>query len=140
MLVTQCYALQISNEFNVKVSTIEHLMGAFYGVGIDNAVIEIDNEEVPILDGSAKKFVNEIIKAGIEVSNSPIKVIRINKFIDYNDGKKFISIQPSKINLEIDFEIKYENQLIGSQRNALKVYEDDLENIFNSRTFAYMKI
>ena len=125
----------VSNEFNVKVSTIEHLMGAFYGIGIDNAVVEIDNEEVPILDGSAKKFVNEIIKAGIEVSNSPIKVIRINKFIDFNDGKKFISIQPSKINLEIDFEIKYENQLIGSQRNALKVYEDDLENIFNSRTF-----
>ena len=90
---------------------------------------------MPILDGSAKKFVNEIIKAGIEVSNIPIKVIRINKLIDFNDGKKFISIQPSKINLEIDFEIKYENQLIGCQRNALKVYEDDLENIFNSRTF-----
>ena len=125
----------VSNEFNVKVSTIEHLMGAFYGTGIDNAVVEIDNEEVPILDGSAKKFVNEIIKAGIEVSSIPIKVIRINKLIDFNDGKKFISIQPSKINLEIDFEIKYENQLIGCQRNALKVYEDDLENIFNSRTF-----
>ncbi len=125
----------VSNEFNVKVSTIEHLMGAFYGIGIDNAVVEIDNEEVPILDGSAKKFVNEIIKAGIEVSNTPIKVIRIDKLIDFNDGKKFISIQPSKINLEIDFEIKYENQLIGSQRNVLKVYEDDLENIFNSRTF-----
>ena len=125
----------ISNEFNVKVSTIEHLMGAFYGVGIDNAVIEIDNEEVPILDGSAKKFVNEIIKVGIEVSNTPIKVIRINKLIDYNDGKKSISIQPSKINLEIDFEIKYKNHFIGNQRNTLKVYEDDLENIFNSRTF-----
>ena len=125
----------VSNEFNVKVSTIEHLMGAFYGTGIDNAIVEIDNEEVPILDGSAKKFVNEIIKAGIEVSNTPIKVIRINKLIEFNDGKKFISIQPSKINLEIDFEIKYENQLIGTQRNALKVYEDDLENIFNSRTF-----
>ena len=125
----------VSNEFNVKVSTIEHLMGAFYGTGIDNVVVEIDNEEVPILDGSAKKFVNEIIKTGIEVSNTPIKVIRINRLIELNDGKKFISIQPSKINLEIDFEIKYENQLIGTQRNALKVYEDDLENIFNSRTF-----
>ena len=110
-------------------------MGAFYGIGIDNAIVEIDNEEVPILDGSAKKFVNEIIKAGIEVSNTPIKVIRINKLIDFNDGKKSISIKPSKINLEIDFEIKYENQFIGNQRNTLKIYEDDLENIFNSRTF-----
>ena len=125
----------VSNEFNVRVSTIEHLMGAFYGIGIDNAVVEIDNEEVPILDGSAKRFVNEIIKAGIEVSNTPIKVIRINKLIDFNDGKKSISIQPSKINLEIDFEIKYANQFIGNQRNTLKVYEDDLEDIFNSRTF-----
>ena len=108
----------VSNEFNVKVSTIEHLMGAFYGIGIDNAVVEIDNEEVPILDGSAKVFVNEIIKTGIEVSNTPIKVIRVNKLIDFNDGKKSISIQPSKINLEIDFEIKYDNQFIGNQRNT----------------------
>ena len=125
----------ISNEFNVKVSTIEHLMGAFYGLGIDNAIIEIDSEEIPILDGSAKKFVEEILKVGIKASDIPIKVIRINKSIDYNEGSKFISINPSKINLEIDFEIKYENQLIGNQRNTLKVYEDDLNDTFNSRTF-----
>ena len=125
----------VSNEFNAKVSTIEHLMGAFYGTGIDNATVEIDNDEVPILDGSAKVFVHEIIKSGIEISNIPIKVIRINKSIDYNEGTKSISIHPSKINLEIDFEIKYNNELIGNQRNTLKVYEDDLEDAFNSRTF-----
>ena len=125
----------VSNEFNAKVSTIEHLMGAFYGTGIDNATVEIDNDEVPILDGSAKVFVHEIIKSGIEISNIPVKVIRINKSIDYNEGTKSISIHPSKINLEIDFEIKYNNELIGNQRNTLKVYEDDLENTFNSRTF-----
>ena len=125
----------VSNEFNVKVSTIEHLMGAFYGTGIDNAIVEIDNDEVPILDGSAKIFVHEIIKSGIEISNIPIKVIRINKSIDYIEGTKSISIHPSKINLEIDFEIKYKNELIGNQRNTLKVYEDDLEDTFNSRTF-----
>ena len=125
----------VSNEFNAKVSTIEHLMGAFYGTGIDNATVEIDNDEVPILDGSAKVFVHEIIKSGIEISNIPIKVIRINKSIDYNEGTKSISIHPSKINLEIDFEVKYNNELIGNQRNTLKVYEDDLEDTFNSRTF-----
>ncbi len=125
----------ISNDFGVKISTIEHLMGAFYGLGIDNAYVEIDNDEVPILDGSAKIFIQEILKAGIEVSNVPIKVIRINKSIDYIEGQKSISIKPSKINLEIDFEIKYENSLIGNQRNNVKVYEDDLEDIFNSRTF-----
>ncbi|MBD1166407.1 UDP-3-O-[3-hydroxymyristoyl] N-acetylglucosamine deacetylase [Pelagibacterales bacterium SAG-MED07] len=125
----------ISNEFNVKISTIEHLMGAFYGLGIDNAIVEIDNEEVPILDGSAKVFVDEILKVGLKVSDIPIKVIRINKLIEYIEGPKFISIMPSKINLEIDFEIKYQNQLIGDQKNTLKVYEDDLDDIFNSRTF-----
>ena len=56
----------IENEFCVKVSTIEHLMGALFGLGIDNALIEIDNEEVPILDGSAKEFIDKIINAGIK--------------------------------------------------------------------------
>ena len=69
----------ISNEEGVKVSTIEHLMGALYGLGIDNVLIEIDNEEVPILDGSAKEFIEEILKAGFEISNKPIKIIKINK-------------------------------------------------------------
>ena len=125
----------ITNEHGIKVSTLEHLMGALFGLGVDNAIIEIDNEEVPILDGSAKVFVNEILKVGLELSEQPIKVIRINKKIEFKDGKKYISIEPSKINLEIDFELKYENELIGNQRNTLKVYEDDLTNIFNSRTF-----
>tara|TARA_Y200000002_G_scaffold336498_1_gene304671 strand:+ start:683 stop:1642 length:960 start_codon:yes stop_codon:yes gene_type:complete len=125
----------ISNEYGVKVSTIEHLMGALFGLGIDNAIIEIDNEEVPILDGSAKEFVKEILNSGINISNEPIKVIRINKTVEFKDGKKFISIKPSKINLEIDFQLKYDNPLIGNQRNSLKVYEDDLDSIFNSRTF-----
>ena len=125
----------ISNEFGATVSTIEHLMGALFGLGIDNALIEIDNEEVPILDGSAKSFVKEILKTGVDVSDSPIKVIRINKKIIHKDGTKYISIEPSKINLEIDFEIQYKNKLINTQQNTVKVYEDDLEDIFNSRTF-----
>ena len=69
----------ISNSNGVKVSTIEHLMCALFGLGIDNVIVEIDNEEVPILDGSAKLFIEKIISAGIEVSNEPIKIIKINK-------------------------------------------------------------
>ena len=125
----------VTNEFGISVSTIEHLMGALFGMGVDNAIIEIDNEEVPILDGSAKIFVKEIINSGLEISEHAIKVIRINKNVKIRDGNKFISIEPSKINLEINFEIKYENKLIGTQRNSLKVYEDDLTDVFNSRTF-----
>ena len=125
----------ISNEHGVNVSTIEHLMGAFYGMGIDNALVEIDNQEIPIFDGSAKIFVEEIVKAEIEASNEPIKIIKIEKKIDFKDGEKYISIEPSKISLDIDFELKYENSLIGNQRNIIKVYESDLTEIYNSRTF-----
>ena len=125
----------IENEFGVKVSTIEHLMGALFGLGIDNALIEIDNEEVPILDGSAKEFIENIIASGFQISDSPIKIIKINKDIEYREGKRFISIKPSTLSLDIDFELKYKNKLIGDQKNKVKVYEDDLSDIYNSRTF-----
>ena len=125
----------IENEFGVKVSTIEHLMGALFGLGIDNALIEIDNEEVPILDGSAREFIQNIIASGIKVSDSPIKIIKINKNIEYREGERFISIKPSTLSLDIDFELKYKNKLIGDQKNKVKVYEDDLSEIYNSRTF-----
>ncbi len=125
----------VENEFGTKVSTIEHLMGALFGLGIDNALIEIDNEEVPILDGSAKIFIEKIIQSGMQVSDSPIKIIKINKEIKYTDGERFILIKPSTLSLEIEFEIKYTNHLIGNQKNKVKVYEDDLTDVFNSRTF-----
>ena len=125
----------ISNQEGVKVSTIEHLMGALFGLGIDNILIEIDNEEVPILDGSAKEFIEKILTAGFEISNKPIKIIKINKKVEFIDGERFISIEPSKLSLDIDFELKYKNSLIGNQRNKINLYEDDLNEVFNSRTF-----
>ena len=125
----------IENEYGAKVSTIEHLMGALFGLGIDNALIEIDNEEVPILDGSAKKFIEKIISAGIKVSESPIKIIKVNKEVTFLEGERFISIKPSTLSLDIDFEIKYKNRIIGNQTNKVKVYEDDLTDIYNSRTY-----
>ena len=125
----------IENEFGVKVSTIEHLMCALFGMSIDNAIIEIDNEEVPILDGSAKIFIEKIISGGIEISESPIKIIKINKEVNYSDGERYINIKPSTLSLDIDFELKYKNPIIGNQRNRFKIYEDDLSEVYNSRTF-----
>ena len=125
----------IENEFGVKVSTIEHLMGALFGLGIDNALIEIDNEEVPILDGSARDFIEKIISSGLVVSEFPIKIIKINKEIKFTDGERFISIEPSTLSLDIDFELKYKNSIIGNQKNKVKVFEDDLTDVYNSRTF-----
>ncbi len=125
----------ISNEFGVKVSTIEHLMGALFGLGIDNAIVEIDNEEVPILDGSAKKFIEKIVNVGTKESRLPIKIIKINKKVEFKSGERFISIEPSRLSLDIEFELKYKNELIGNQKNKINVYKDNLDDIFNSRTF-----
>ena len=129
------YCTTITNENGVSVSTIEHLMGAFYGIGIDNALVEIDSQELPIMDGSAKIFVEEILKSGIEISDTPIRIVKIEKEVNLIKKEKNISIKPSKLSLEIDFEIKYNNALIGNQRNIIDVYKSDLKDIYNSRTF-----
>ena len=125
----------ISNEYGTKVSTIEHLMGAFYGIGIDNALIEIDSQEVPILDGSAKIFINGINEIGLRFSDQPIKIIKINKSIKIQDGEKYISLDKSNISGDIEFELKYNNKIIQNQKNKINIFEDNLDDIFNSRTF-----
>ena len=125
----------VENEYGTKVSTIEHLMGALFGLGIDNAIIEIDNEEVPILDGSAKEFIKKIILSGFEISETPIKIIKINRKIEFIDNERVIAISPSKLSLNIDFALKFKNEIIGNQRNKFKIYEDDLTDVYNSRTF-----
>ena len=125
----------ITNKYGAKVSTIEHLMAAMYGLGIDNATIEINSEEVPILDGSSKKFVESFLSTGFTNSNFPIKIIKIEKEVIVKEGEKTISINKSKVSLDIDFEIKYNNQVISNQRNIVSVYQDDLSEIYNSRTF-----
>ena len=125
----------ISNEYGVKVSTIEHLMGALYGIGVDNLNIELDSQEVPIMDGSAKEFVNSINKVGLTSSDQAIKIIKVNKKISINDFEKNISLEQSNVTGDIEFEIKYNNKFINTQRNKINVYEDSLNDIFNSRTF-----
>ena len=122
----------ISNEYGIKVSTIEHLMGALYGLGIDNAIIEINSQEVPIMDGSAKKFVESILQAGIHSSEVPIKIIKVEKQIKVIEGDKSISINKSNVSLDIEFEIKYKNEFINSHKNKVSIFEDDLSNIYLS--------
>ena len=125
----------ISNEYGVSVSTIEHLMGALYGLGIDNVLIEINSQEVPILDGSAKNFVEKFLEVGFKISEVPIKLIKILNKIKIEDGSKYIEIDKSNVSLDIDFEIKYMKSLIGNQKNKINVYENDLSEVYNSRTF-----
>jgi len=125
----------ISNEFGVSISTIEHLMAALYGLGIDNVLIEINSQEVPIMDGSAKEFIEKFLKVGFEISEVPIKLIKITNEVSIQDGSKYISIGSSNVSLDIDFEIKYSNSFIGNQKNKINVYENDLSDVYNSRTF-----
>ena len=129
------FCTTISNEYGVKVSTIEHLMGAFYGAGIDNSIIEIDSQETPILDGSAKCYIEAFKKVGLKLSNQPLKIIKINKKIVIEDNEKFISIEKSNVTSDIEFEIKYRNKIISTQKNKINVLENQLDDIFNSRTF-----
>ena len=110
-------------------------MGALLGLGVDNLIVEIDSQEMPILDGSAKEFVKLLKETGLKNSDVPIKLIKINNHIEYSEGNKYISLDKSNTTLEIDFEIDYKNKFIKNQKNKINVFEDNLDEIFNSRTF-----
>jgi len=126
---------KIKNSYDVSVSTIEHLMAAFYGEGIDNIVVEIDAPEIPIMDGSAFDFVEAIRSVGVQEQNSLRKYINVVKKVEVKDGLKYISIEPLERDLIIDFEIVYKNPLIRTRKKEFKYSNGDLTSIYNSRTF-----
>ncbi len=125
----------LKNKSGIKVSTVEHLLAALYISEIDNAVIEINNEEVPIMDGSAKDFLSLIQKAGIKKLSKKKKYLKILKKVDFTDGDRKISIEPNGSSFEVDFQLKYENKIIGNQKNVVNFQSDKLDDISNSRTF-----
>jgi len=125
----------LKNKFGVSISTVEHLLAALYITGVDNILIEIDKEEVPIMDGSSKEFVDEINKAGIKSLTEKRKYLKIIKKIELKENEKYISIEPNHESLEVDFELGYSNDLIGSQRNKKNFSSDDLVDVYASRTF-----
>ena len=110
-------------------------MAAFYGEGIDNALIEVDASEIPIMDGSAVDFVDAIRSVGIDEQVELRKFIKVQKKVEIQDGKKFISIEPLNKDLIIDFELIYKNPLIRTRRKVFSLSNDDLTQIYNSRTF-----
>ena len=126
---------KIQNSYGVSVSTIEHLMAAFYGEGIDNVLVEVDAPELPIMDGSAFDFVEAIRSVGNEKQNRPKKFIKVLKKVEVKDRSKQISIEPLSKDLIIDFEVVYKNPLIRTRRKEFKLSNGDLASIYNSRTF-----
>ncbi len=128
-----CTTLQ--NKFNAKVSTVEHLMAALYITGIDNVTVEIDNEEVPIMDGSAKNFFDVLKSADLTTQSAERKYLKILEKVDLIDGERNISIEPNDETFEVDFKLSYENKVIGNQNNCINFNNDDLKAVIESRTF-----
>ncbi len=126
---------KIKNSYGISVSTIEHLMAAFYIEGIDNVMVEIDAPEVPIMDGSAFDFVEAIRLFGTQEQKHSKKFIKVLKKVEVKDGPKHISIEPFEKDLIIDFEIVYKNPLIRTRRKEFKLSKGDLASIYNARTF-----
>ena len=126
---------KIKNSHGISVSTIEHLMAAFYGEGIDNVLVEVNAPELPIMDGSAFDFVEAIRLVGTQEQEVPRKFIKVLKKVEINEGNKKISIEPLTKDLIIDFEIIYKNPLIRTRRKEFKFSSADLTSVYNSRTF-----
>ena len=128
----------LENKFGVKVSTVEHLLAALFVAKIDNAVIEINNQEVPIMDGSSKDFIDALDKTEKINLNNKKNYFKILKKVELSDGKRKISIEPSDF-FEVDYQLQYENKIIGQQRNVINFNNDNLEDIIQSRTFCLLK-
>jgi len=125
----------LENNYGVKVSTVEHLLAALYIKGIDNAIVEIDNEEVPIMDGSSKDFLAVLENTSLIDQTKKRKYLKISKKIELIDGNRRISIEPNNSSLEVSFQLNYENKIIGKQKNVIDFQTDKLEEVFSSRTF-----
>jgi UDP-3-O-[3-hydroxymyristoyl] N-acetylglucosamine deacetylase len=125
----------LENSFGVKVSTVEHLLAALYFSGIDNVLIEIDNEEVPIMDGSSKDFLDVLQKTSLKEQSKKRKYLKILNKVELLEGSRKISIEPNESSLEVNFQLSYENKLIGNQRNKVDFQKDCLNEVVNSRTF-----
>ena len=125
----------LKNKYGVKVSTVEHLLAALYICEIDNAEIEVNAEEIPIMDGSALDFIRELENVNIKILNKKRKYLKINKKIQFKDNEKTISIEPSDLSFQVDFQLNYKNNLIGNQKNSINFTYDNLEDVYSARTF-----
>ena len=125
----------LENKYGAKVSTVEHLLAALYIAGIDNALIEIDSEEIPIMDGSSKDFLKLLKQIRIIDQSKKRKYLKLSDNIELVEGNRKISIEPNNSSLEVNFQLNYQNKIIGKQKNKVDFQKDNLKDISNSRTF-----
>ena len=125
----------LENNHGTKVGTVEHLLAALYVRGVDNVIIEINSEEVPIMDGSSKDFLKVLEKIDLVEQNKKRKYLKISNKVELIDGKRKISIEPNNSSLEVNFQLNYENKVIGNQKNVVDFQKDNLDEVISSRTF-----
>tara|TARA_Y200000002_G_scaffold190614_1_gene157305 strand:+ start:1445 stop:2371 length:927 start_codon:yes stop_codon:yes gene_type:complete len=125
----------LENKYGVKISTVEHLLAAFYIAGVDNALVEVNCEEVPIMDGSAKDYLAVLKKDKVIPLTKKRKYLKIKDTVELKDGKKIISMKPCHGSFEVEFQLNYQNKLISNQKNKINFQMDELEDVINSRTF-----
>jgi UDP-3-O-[3-hydroxymyristoyl] N-acetylglucosamine deacetylase len=126
-------------EGDSSVSTIEHLMAAFAGVGIDNAFIKVDSAEIPILDGSAAPFVDKFREVGIEKQKANRKIFMVNKSFEVRSGDQFVRVEPAS-SLSIHCEIDFRNsRAIGAQSYHFNFTEGDFSCLHDARTFCHIR-
>ena len=130
----------IENSNKETISTIEHLMFAFYAIGLTNVFVEVDGPEIPILDGSAKLFIDEIMKSGISIQDKEVSYLKIKKKIILKEEKKIIKFEPTNSNyLEVDYLLNYNDKLIKKQRKHIKNIQKNFKQIYNARTFCHQE-
>jgi len=137
-IVSSKLCTSIQNKYFHRVNTIEHLMSAFHGLGVDNALVDIDSDEVPILDGSSKKYVEKIDQVGLKLLKSQRRFVKILKPLIYGDTDSYIKIMPSDY-LSIDYTIIYSHKLIKEQNLFYEFFNSNSykELISSSRTFGF---
>lgn len=130
-------ATTIGNEDGVKISTIEHLMAAFAGCGVDNAFVDIDGPEVPVMDGSAAPFVFLVECAGLRQQGAPRRAIRIDRPISVGDSKKSLVLSPDEA-FSVSFEIDFDSSAVAQQRLSLRLVNGTFKtDIARARTFGF---
>jgi UDP-3-O-[3-hydroxymyristoyl] N-acetylglucosamine deacetylase len=131
----------ISNADGVTISTVEHLASALAGLGIDNIIVEVNSDELPIMDGSASPFIFLLQSAGIDEINAPKQFIKINKAIKVEDGDKWAELRPHN-GFRVDFRIDFEHPVISQTRQHMVLDFDSssyVDEVSRARTFGFMK-
>ncbi|HEY5226431.1 MAG TPA: UDP-3-O-acyl-N-acetylglucosamine deacetylase, partial [Methylovirgula sp.] len=133
----------IGDSGQASVATIEHLLAAFLGLGIDNALVEIDGPEVPIMDGSAARFVDLIDAAGIETLSAPCRYIRVVRPVRVESGRSFCELRPAEnprhTGLRLDVEIDFDCAAIGRQKKSVDLVPALFRReLARARTFGFL--